>query len=57
MISNKPNQVDEDDNQNKNDNQKTISETKGEQSMTLEKRNDKSSPTPVGDKIPEKETK
>ena len=25
--------------------------------MTLEKRTDKSSPTPIGDKIPEKETK
>ena len=34
-----------------------ISETKDEQSMTLEKRTDKSSPTPIGDKIPEKETK
>ena len=57
MISNKSNQVDEDDNQNKNDNQKTISETKDEQSMTIDKRNNKSSRTPVGDKIPEKETK
>ena len=57
MISNKSNQVDEDDNQNNNDNQKTISETKDEQSMTLDKRNDKSSPTPAGDKIPKKETK
>ena len=25
--------------------------------MTLEKRTDKNSPTPIGDKIPEKETK
>ena len=50
MISNKSNQVDE-------DNKKTIIETKDEQSMTLDKRNDKSSRTPVGDKIPEKETK
>ena len=57
MISNKSSQVDEDGNQNNNDNQKTISETKDEQSMTLDKRNDKSSRTPVGDKIPEKETK
>ena len=57
MISNKSNQVDEDDNHNNNDNQKTIIETKDEQSMTLDKRNDKSSRTPVGDKIPEKETK
>ena len=57
IISNKSNQVDEDDNQNNNDNQRTISETKGEQSMTLDKRNDKSSRTPKGDKIPEKETK
>ena len=57
MISNKANQVDEDDNHNNNDNQKTIIETKDEQSMTLNKRNDKSSRTPAGDKIPEKETK
>ena len=57
IISNKSNQVDEDDNQNNNDNQRTISETKDEQSMTLDKRNDKSSRTPEGDKIPEKETK
>ena len=57
MISNKSNQVDEDDNHNNNDNQKTINETKDEQSMTLDKRNDKNSRTPVGDKIPEKETK
>ena len=48
--SNKSNQVDE-------DNKKTIIETKDEQSMTLDKRNDKSSRTPVGDEIPEKETK
>ena len=57
MISNKSNQVDENDNHNNNDNQKTIIETKDEQSMTLDKRNDKSSSTPAGDKIPEKETK
>ena len=57
MISNKSNQVDEDDNHNNNDNQKTITETKDEPSMTLDKRNDKSSRTPGGDKIPEKETK
>ena len=57
IISNKSNQVDDDDNQNNNDNQRTISETKDEQSMTLDKRNDKSSRTPEGDKIPEKETK
>ena len=57
MISNKSNEVDEDDNHNNNDNQKTIVETKDEQSMTLDKRNDKSSRTPVSDKIPEKETK
>ena len=31
--------------------------TKDEQSMTLDKRNDNNSRTPVGDKIPEKETK
>ena len=55
MISNKSNQVDEDDNHNNNDNQQTIIETKDEQAMTLDKRNDKSSRTPVGDKIPEKE--
>ena len=57
MISNKSNQVDEDDNHNNNDNQKTIIETKDEQSTTFDKRNDKSSRTPVGDKIPEKKTK
>ena len=51
MISNKSNQVDED------DNQKRIRETKDEQYMTLDKRNDTSSPTAVGDKVPEKETK
>ena len=55
MISNKSNQVDENDNHNNNDNQKTIIEAKDEQSMTLDKRNDKSSRTPAGDKIPEKE--
>ena len=57
MISNKSNQVDEDDNHNNNNNQKTIIETKDEQSMTLDKRNYESSRTPVRDKIPEKETK
>ena len=57
MNSNKSNQVDEEGNHNNNDNQKTIIETKDGQSMTLDKRNDKSSRTPVGDKIPEKETK
>ena len=57
MISNKSNQVDEDGNHDNNDNQKIIIETKDEQSMTLDKRNDKSSRTPAGDKIPEKETK
>ena len=56
MISNKSNQAD-DDSQNNIDNHKRISETKDEQSMTLEIRTDKSSPTPIGDKIPEKETK
>ena len=56
MISNKSNQTDHD-SQNNIDNNKRISETKDEQSMTLEKRTDKSSLTPIGDKIPEKETK
>ena len=56
VISNKSNQAD-DDSQNNIDSHKRISETKDEQSMTLEKRTDKSSPTPIGDKIPEKETK
>ena len=55
-ICNKSNQ-DDDDSQNNINNHKRISETKDEQSMTLEKRTDKSSPTPIGDKIPEKETK
>ena len=36
MTSNKSDQVDDDGNQNNNDNQKTISETKDEQSMTLD---------------------
>ena len=54
MISNKSNKVDDDDNQNSNDNQKTISETKNEQSMTLDKRIDKSNPTTVGDKLSKK---
>ena len=56
MISSKSNQA-EDDSQNDINNHKKLSETKDEQSMTLEKRTDKSSPTPTGDKIPEKETK
>ena len=55
IISSKSNQGD--DSQNNIDNHKGISETKDEQSMTLEKKTDKSSPTPIGDKIPEKETK
>ena len=41
MTSNKSDQVDDDGNQNNNDNQKTISETKDEQSMTLDTRVDK----------------
>ena len=57
MISNKSHQVDDDGNQNNDDNQKRVSETKDQQSMTLDKRVDKGSSTPVGDKIPEKETK
>ena len=56
MISNKSNQAD-DDRQNNINNHKRISETKDEQSMSLEKRTDKTSPTPIGDKIPEKERK
>ena len=56
MISNKSNQG-EDDSQNNIDSHKRISKTKDEQTMTLEKRTDKSSPTPIGDKIPEKEAK
>ena len=56
MISNKSNQAD-DDRQNNINNRKRISETKDEQSMSLEKRTDKTSPTPIGDKIPEKERK
>ena len=56
IISNKSNQAD-DDSQNNIDNHKRTSERKDEQSMTLEKRIDKSIPTPIGDKIPEKETK
>ena len=56
VISNKSNQAD-DDSQNNIDSHKRISETKDEQSMTLEKRTDKSSPSPTGDKIPKKETK
>ena len=57
MISSKSNQVGDDDNQNNNDNQKTISETKDEQSMTSDKRIDINNPTTVGDKITKKETK
>ena len=57
IISNKSNQVDDGDNQNKNVNQKTISGTKDEQSTTLGKRIDKSNPTTVGDKVTKKETK
>ena len=58
MISNKSNQADDDDDsQNNIDNHKKTSETKDEESMTLDKRIGKSSPTPIGDKIPEKETK
>ena len=57
MISNKSNQVDDDDSHNNIENHKGISKTKDEQSMTLDKRIDKSSPTPIGDKIPRKETK
>ena len=49
MISNKSNQVDEDDNQNNNDNPV-------EQFMILAKRINKSNPTTVGDKVTEKET-
>ena len=57
MIFSKSHKVDDDDNQNNNDNQKRISETKDQQSMTLDKRVDKDSPAPKGDKLPEKETK
>ena len=57
MIFYKSNQADDDDSQNNIDNQKRISEAKDEQSMTLDKRIDKSRPTPIGHKIPEKKTK
>ena len=57
MISKKSNQPDDDDNQNNIDNQKRISEAKDKQTLISDKRIDKSSPAPVGDKIPEKETK
>ena len=57
MISNKSNQADDNDNQNNDDNQNGISETKDEQPVTIDKRIDKSSPTPAGAKISEKETK
>ena len=57
MIFNKSNQVDGDDSQNNNDNQTKISETKDEQSMTLDKRIDKNNPATGNDKIPEKKTK
>ena len=50
MISNKSNQTDDDDSQNNIDNQKRINEKKVEQSMTLDKRIDKSDLTPIGDK-------
>ena len=50
MISKKSNQTDDDDSQNNIDNQKRINETKVEQSMTLDKRIDKSGLTPIGDK-------
>ena len=43
MISNKSHQVDDDGNQNNDDNQKRVSETKDQQSMTLDKRVDKGS--------------
>ena len=56
MISNKSNQVDDDDNRNNNNYQKTSSETKDQQSLTLDKRIDKSNPTTVGDKVTEKKT-
>ena len=50
MISKKSNQTDDDDSQNNIDNQKRINEKKVEQSMTLDKRIDKSGLTPIGDK-------
>ena len=57
MISNKSNQVDDGYNQNNNANQKKISETKDEQSMTLDKIISKRYPATVADKVTEKETK
>ena len=51
IISNKSNQVDDD------DNQKKISETKDDQSMTLDKRIDKNNTATVGDNVTEKKTK
>ena len=51
IISNKSNQVDDD------DNQKKISETKDDQSMTLDKRIDKSKTATVGDKVTENKIK
>ena len=57
IISNKLNQVDDDDNQNNNHNQKKISETKNDQSMTLDKRIDKNNTATVGDNVTEKKTK
>ena len=51
IISNKSNQVDDD------DNQKKISETKDDQSMTLDKRIDKSNTATVGDKVTENKIK
>ena len=55
-ICNKSNQ-DDGESQNNINNHTRICETKDEQSMILERRTDKSSPTPLGDKILEKETK
>ena len=57
MIFNKSNQADDEDSQNNISNQKRISETKDEQSMTLDKRIDKSNPTTVDDKVTKKENK
>ena len=57
MIFYKSNQADDDDSQNNIDNQKRISEAEDEQSMTLDKRINKSRPTPIVHKIPEKKTK
>ena len=51
IISNKSNQVDDD------DNQKKISETKDDQSMTLDKTIDKNNTATVSDNVTEKKTK